>query len=187
MSHSIDFEDLEGKLFVLQQIALASEIYCSQEMIGSELDLGDGKFDIYWGWIKGIVSEHLIDCAIKTRIFQDILTESEVGLGLNLSDIDTEARKNLFIGVVREGNFEITLRETCNKIIHAKKSVPSWTEKQVGNMKFKYWDGCFHLHGSKGNKAWHLELNVGNWAKAMSLYHEKLSSPEIRSEIGQDW
>ena len=171
MGHPIDFDSLESSLFVLQQIVLASESYCSQEMIGSELDLGDGNFDAYWGWIKGIVTERLIDCAIKTRIFQDFLAESRYGLKSDLIKIDAQARKNLIIGVVHEGSFELTLRETCNKIIHAKKSVPSWLEKPIGDMKIKYWDGCFHLHGTKESKVWHLELNVGNWARAMSRYY----------------
>ncbi len=189
MSLFINFDELDSELFLLQQLVLASEGYCLQEMIGNEkLDVGDGKFDIYWSWIKGIVSESLIDCAIKTRIFQDYLSESEnLIMEIDLSKADFEARKDLNIGIIHEGNFELTLRESCNKIIHAKKSVPSWNEKTVADMIFKYWNGSFHLYGSKGNRNWHLELRVGDWAKAMSIYHDILESSEGRNYVGQDW
>ena len=105
-------------------------------MIGSDLDVGDGKFDVYWGWIKGIVSDYLIDCAIKTRISQDYLSENENKIELNLVKADLESRKNLTIGIVHEDDFELTLRESCNKIIHAKKSIPSWSEKEKAGKVF---------------------------------------------------
>ena len=82
MSYAIDFDALDEKLFLLQQISLASEKYCEEDMVGSELDHGDSNFDIYWGWIKGIVSNYLIECAIKTRIFQDFLVENKTKLDL---------------------------------------------------------------------------------------------------------
>src|SRR5262245_6655868 len=103
MSFFINFDELDENLFLLQQLALASENYCSQEMIGSDLDRGDGKFDVYWGWIKGIVSDYLIDCAIKTRIFQDYLSENENKIELNLIKADLESRKNFNIGIVHKG------------------------------------------------------------------------------------
>jgi hypothetical protein len=185
MSYAIDFNSLDEKLFLLQQIALASEKYCEQGMIGSELDIGDEAFDIYWGWIKSIVSNYLIECAIKTGIFQDYLAENQTDV--DLAQIDTQARDNLILGIVHEGKFTLTLRESCNKIIHASKTMPSWNEKVVGDIVFKYWSGCFHLYGSRGKKNWHLELNVNSWAKAMSRYHDILSFSEGRIYIGQDW
>ncbi len=188
MSFFINFDELDNELFLLQQLVFASEGYCLQEMMGNEkLDVGKGKFDTYWGWIKGIVSESLIDCAIKTRIFQDYLSESEnLTVQIDLAKADFEARKDLNIGIIDEGNFELTLRESCNKIIHAKKSIPSWNEKTIGDVTFKYWNGSFHLYGSKGNQNWHLELRVGHWAKAMSFYHDMLESSEGRNYVGQD-
>jgi hypothetical protein len=184
MSHLIDFDAIEEKLFVLEQIAHASETYCEREMIGSELDIGDYAFDMYWGWIKGIGSNYLIECAIKTRIFQDYLSENNPEI--DLSDIDTQALNNLNIGVIHDGAFALTLRESCNKIIHAIKAYPAWSEQTVGGNLFKYWNGSFHLHGRRGNRNWHLELNVRNWAKAMTLYHRMLSSLEGRVYMGQD-
>lgn len=189
MSFIINFDELDSELFILQQLVLASESYCSQEMIGSDtLDEGDGKFDGYWSWIKGIVSESLVDCAIKTRIFQDYLSENEKQtMELDLSKADLKARRNLNIGIVHEGSFELTLRESCNKIIHVKKSIPSWNEKVIADTTIKYWNGSFHLYGSKSNHNWHLELRVGDWAKAMSIYHDILESSEGRDYVGQDW
>lgn len=184
MSYIINFDELDGKLFLLQQLVLASENYCLQEMMGSNLDEGDGKLDVYWGWIKGIVSDYLIDCAIKTRIFQDYLSENK--MELDLTKVDLDARKNLEIGIIHKGNFELTLRESCNKIIHAKKSTPSWNEKPISDTIFKYWNGSFHLYGSKANQNWYLELRVGEWAKAMSIYHDMLDSSEGRIYVGQD-
>jgi hypothetical protein len=186
MSHVLNFDELDGHLFILQQLVLASQHYCGQEMIGSDLDIGDGKFDVYWGWIKGTVSEYLIDCAIKTRIFQDYLADGKNTIEVDLAQVDLDARKNLQIAIIHEGDFELTLREICNKIIHAKQSIPSWSEKTREEKVFKYWNGSFHLHGSKGKQNWHLELRVGDWAKAMTLYHHMLDRAEGREYVGQD-
>ena len=114
MSHLINFNELDGDLFVLQQLVLASENYCAQEMIGSKLDIGNGKFDVYWGWVKGIVSDYLVGCAIKTRIFQDYLSEGENKIELDLNKTDLDARKNLKIGIVHVGMVKLK-RMICLK------------------------------------------------------------------------
>ena len=154
-------------------------------MVGSSLDIGDGKYDIYWGWIKAIVSNALIDCSIKTRIFQDYLVESEHTI--DLEAVDKQSLSGLTIGKIHTGNFNLTIRGSCNKIIHAKKSYPSWTEKQVGSDTIKYWNGSFHFLGTKDKGEWHLELYVHSWAKALTVYHDILSSSEGRLYIGQDF
>ncbi len=118
-------------------------------------------------------------------MFQDYLSESNTEI--NLSNIDTQARNNLSLGIIHGGTFQLSLRESCNKIIHATKAYPDWSEKAVNGKSFKYWNGSFHLKGSKGSVNWHLELYVGNWAKALGRYHDALSSLEGRIYMGQDF
>lgn len=47
MSHAIDFDALDEKLFLLQQIVLASERYCEERKVGGESDAGDAEHDVY--------------------------------------------------------------------------------------------------------------------------------------------
>lgn len=185
MSHAIDFDALDEKLFLLQQIVLASERYCEERNVGGESDVGDAEHDVYWGWVKTIVSNYLLECAIKTRVFQDYLVDSR--FTHDFAKIDEESRKGIDLGEVRKGNFDVTVRETCNKIIHATRVVLVWSEKKFEGETIKYWKGSFELNGTKGAEPWQLELHVGNWAKAMTRYHDLLSQTEERIYAGQDW
>ncbi len=181
MSHAIDFDALDEKLFVLQHLVLASSSYCEQRGIGTESDEGDGAKDEYWGWVKALTSNYLLECAVKTRVFHDFLTASR--FEHELKKLDAEAREGLTIGVARKGSFPATLRETCNKIIHATHVILVWNEES----KHHYWSGKMLLTGAKGTEEWELELHVGQWARAMARYHESLSQSEGRIYAGQDW
>lgn len=186
MSHAIDFQALDEKLFVLQQIVLGSERYCEQRKTGGESDAGDGELDAYWGWMKTIVCNYLLECAVKTRVFQDYLLGSR--FDHDFAKIDEESRQAVQLGIVRKGTVELTLRETCNKIIHATRVVVIWAEKEYSGEVIKYWNGILELHGSKGRDEWQVDLHVGEWARAMVTYHELLSRPRsarMRAKTGK--
>jgi hypothetical protein len=158
MSHQLDFDGMLEKLILLQHFAHGSKQFCQDRLTGSEYDIGDEAFDEYWGWVKVLVSTYILECGIRVRVFLDIISEklekSEI------IDLDTAARAELSIGQIVDGNFKLTLRETCNKIIHAKKVVPVWTTGMVNDIEFKYWSGQFDLSGTRGSESWQLLLDV---------------------------
>jgi hypothetical protein len=185
MSHQLDFDGMLEKLILLQHFAHGSKQFCQDRLTGSEYDIGDEAFDEYWGWVKVLVSTYILECGIRVRVFLDIISEklekSEI------IDLDTAARAELSIGQIVDGNFKLTLRETCNKIIHAKKVVPVWTTGMVNDIEFKYWSGQFDLSGTRGSESWQLLLDVPSWAKSIERFLLKADSSELTLYVGQDW
>jgi hypothetical protein len=184
MSHQLGLEGVQEKLVLLEHFASGSREYCRTRLAGSEEDHGDGILDEYWGWVKTIVSSSLIECAVRARILQDTLREKEAE---QLARLDESCRADLTVGTIVSGDFELSLRETCNKIIHAKKAVPEWALDTEGGIEFRYWSGDYRLSGTKGSEAWDLILHISQWARAMARYFDEAESAELTLNVGQDW
>ena len=142
MSHLVDLNDISEKLILLQHYSYGSFEYSKLKLMGSEKDLGDERLDIYWGWTKSIVSNYILDCAIKYRVIQDTIKNDD-----RYHELNKKASNFDKLGVITKGNFDLNLRESCNKIIHAINVIPLWNESGEGMEKFKYWNGIYRLKG----------------------------------------
>lgn len=185
MSHQLDLDGVLEKLTILQHLVHGSEQYCRERLVGSVNDIGDGAFDDYWGCVKGLVSAYTLECSIRFRVLLDIITDRPEAD--KIMDIDAAARFGLVIGEVVDGEFELTLRETCNKIIHARKAIPVWSTGIAGDIEFKYWSGVYDLSGTKGNKSWRLLLYIAPWAKSVERFLVNAEKTEMTLYVGQDW
>lgn len=184
MSHQLGLEGVQEKLVLLEHFASGSREYCRTRLAGSEKDQGDGILDEYWGWVKTIVSSYLIECAVRARILQDTLRDKEAE---QLARLDESCRADFNVGTIMSGEFESSLRETCNKIIHAKKAVPEWALDAEAGLEFRYWSGDYRLSGTKGDESWDLILHVAQWSRAMARYFDEAESAELTVNVGQDW
>lgn len=185
MSHAIDFDGLQEKLFLLRHLSLGSEAYCGEEEIGSEADICEGEFDFYWGWMKVVLSNYLIECAVKLRMVQEFCTNN--GYEEELKQFEESALEGLEIGIVYQGNFQLSVRETTNKIIHATRATINFKESEGAIRAFKHWDGYFHLYGRRSSSGWHVAVAINSWAKAVASYLDELHSSELTIYMGQDW
>ena len=185
MSHHLDIDAVLEKLVLLQHFAAGSQSYCAARSTGSELDQGDGEFDEYWGWVKGIVCASTLDCAIKFRVLQDS-TAGEVDRK-RLDALDQKACTGLTLGVLTLGNFPLSLRELSNKIIHATRVAPAWECASADEVEFKFWGGALELSGDRDGKLWSLKLLVSAWACAMQRYLSDTETVEAFRYVGQDW
>jgi hypothetical protein len=185
MSHELDIEGIFEKLVLLQHFAYGSEQYCRDRLIGSEQDAGDGELDEYWGWVKGLISAYTLECSIRVRILMDTIAEKPEADKLN--SLDSASRSGLELGQLVDGKFELTVRETCNKIIHARKVIPVWVTGLERDVEFRYWSGDYDLSGSKGNENWRLILHVAPWAKSVERFLSEARSAELTLYVGQDW
>ena len=183
MSHLLDINGMAEKLIVLQHYAYGSKEYCRRLLIGSKHDAGDEMLNNYWGWTKGLVSNYLLECSIGLRVFLDTVA---IKLEPNeIEELDTKARSGLAVGEVFLGSFELSVRESCNKIIHATKVSTLWETENIDDTDFKYWNGKVELQGTKGKKAWGLYLNVADWAKSMEYMTDQID--DISSYVSHDW
>ena len=185
MSHLLDIENVFEKLILLQHFAHGSKQFCSEQLIGSEQDIGDGKIDEYWSWVKGIVSNYTLECSIRYRELLDTIRDNVQAE--KIISLDHEVRSGLLLGQIVEGNFELTIRETCNKIIHARKVIPVWATGKTGDIEFRYWSGDLDLAGTKSRKNWRLILHTATWAHCLGQFLDKAETAELYDNVGQDW
>jgi hypothetical protein len=175
MTHSLDFPSVSEKLFLLRQLSSGSREYCKNgNILKGSHPYGDDDWRDYAFQLKKLASGYLIETAVKTRIFQDSI-HGKVRPS-DIREADTYARKDCDIGVVHAGKFALTVRESCNKIIHATTVDLSWANSSVKRpyRRYTYWTGKFHLHGDHSGKSWHVELDVPNWCVAVDFYLDHL-------------
>ena len=185
MSHLIDFGGLAEKLFILRHVVHGAHSYCISEQIGGNQNIGRDFSDEYWSELKGLLSNYLIESAVKIRIVQDYCRKENSAD--ELKEIENRAIEGISLGKVIEGSFSLTLREASNKIIHATKTTISLKEFSSNGENFESWDGIYHLHGKFGRECWYVELDVEAWAKSMSIYLTYLSDEDKIFYLGQDW
>lgn len=176
MPYAIDFEDIENKLFLLQQLCHSGRSYCHDYRINSEPEGREirGDWIEYSARIKVLVSNYLVECAIKTRIAQDFLSDKNA---INTQELDEEITDDSILGIFDDGTELSKIRKSCNKIVHATEAKPEWEiEKGNDGEEFKYWNGTFLLSGEHFGEPWHLSLFIEEWSLNMYFFHSALQS-----------
>lgn len=178
MPHNVDIDGIHKSLFLLQNLCHASRSYCATHRIHRYSE-AEEPFDwnYYRGWLKFLVCEHLIQCSTRLRIIQDMLREHTADL--DFSAIDTAARAGLDMGSFHVGTDALTLREACNKIIHATDVTLDWADGDTAE-QFEYWTGSLWLHGTKGRNEWKVELKIPSLCTGLSRLLDAL-------EESTDW
>ena len=101
-----------------------------------------------------LIKKHLISLAIKLRMIDDLM-KSHKKTGYIRSP------KNK-VGIIEEGNkkSDLTIREACNKIIHANKIEFKFKYNQHGSKKIRYLAPEIILHGKKGKTSWEATVKI---------------------------
>jgi hypothetical protein len=175
MSHSFDFQSISDKLFLLRNLAAGSKTYCKVQ--GTEKGshpYGDDEWGAYAFQLRRVISSYLIECAAKTRIFEDTIKGKVKPT--EFKEADTYAQQDCSIGTVLKGSFNLTVRESCNKIIHATSVELAVANSTVRRpyQKYTYWTGQYHLLGSHNRSAWEVALDIPKWCVALDFYLEHL-------------
>jgi hypothetical protein len=177
--HPIYFSTVEEHLFLLEQLAYASfdcvkglyEAHEEQSKEAKEMKMVSEfeiQFSDYQDHLITMVSDYLIQCAIRTRIIQDS-NDFKTEDNNYCPDLEAYDRYDQ-IAICHEGNIKLSLRECSNKIIHATKYELVFLENKEN--QFSYWNGHCHLYGDYKNKSWHIEINIKNWVLAMRWFYE---------------
>ena len=105
------------------------------------------------------ITRILISSAVTARIIDDrdnhFLSQNDTKCGWIISDLTKEEKK-----------VELTLREACNKIIHASKIR---TDLEVENHK-SYFNPIIYFYGKHGKKEWMACLDIIEYAKKYYTY-----------------
>lgn len=176
MSHSLDLAGIYGRLFLLRHFVAGNKEFSrrEQQYQGTQSDQSE-DWDNYAGRLSNIVSNDLIEIAAKFRVIQDTAV-SQVSADY-LRTLDVECTGGKSVGSVLVGNFTLTLRESCNKIIHATtfNLVFQNARSTVPRYPYSYWNGICQLAGTHSKKQWRVALDVYRWADAMDHFLEDLA------------
>jgi len=167
MPHSFNEVGFHEKLFVIRHLCHGSKSLCSVH----EDDIGEDWRD-YRQWMKGMISDELLAVAIKFRNLHDVLTAQLKRT--ELAKRDNEARKGLTIGVWHGAQSVLTVREACNKIIHATDAYLDWRPVSEDAGAHDYWTGTMWLGGVKNSQEWKIEVHVDELCIALSRIVESV-------------
>lgn len=168
MAHKIDMDSLARTSFLLRHLTHGN-VHVFRELQFTRK--ADAEISYGWGHhglqLQMLVSELLIDAAIKLRIILDVLRDQDME---HPSEPDFESR---FVGANTVGHFipsgtRITLREACNKIIHARKVTLQWKNADAEN--YEYWDGTVILNGTKGSDDWQCLVSANEFSTVLESY-----------------
>jgi len=176
MSHSLDFFGLNERLFFLRHFIAGNKEFSRRERKYQGTQANPSKeWEFYSGRLRYLISNDLIEIAAKFRVMQDTVA-SQVPDDY-LRNLDKESMQGKSIGAVLHGDVSLTLRESCNKIIHANSFnlVFENARSTVPSHLYSFWNGICHLGGTHSKKQWKVALNVYRWADAMDYFLEELS------------
>lgn len=170
MTHSFDFIGVSEKLFILEQLHAASREYCRNYGIcQGSYPYGHDDWNDYEHKIKQIVSGYMIEIAAKVRILQDTLKGKLDPVVFRRAD--KYALDDIPLGRVHSGDFCLSVRESCNKIIHATRVELHWVTRNKKTLNaYTFWSGAVNLFGRKASNNWHLELDVSAWCASVETY-----------------
>lgn len=173
MVFALDFQDIHSKLFLLEQLIHGSWPYCYSTRDSQNIG---GSGDVSWGWLlytrhlETEVGNYLIECAIKTRMLQDLINKSGRADAFYL---DNTASEHLGLGKFDDGSELRGIRDSCNRIVHATTASLIWTSaSDEAGIEFEYWGGMLRLSGEQNAIEWNLSLNVFEWCLAMRSFYD---------------
>lgn len=128
------------------------------------------------------ISKLLIDIATKTRIFQDlvgkeIIVDDDESDGDRVFNPDKDVSEHFpgFFEVLESsGKGEESIRNSCNKIIHAEKMTLGTLVLTEINDQCRCWDGNVYLSCNEGNPTWSVRIDVNLWVRAINEYHHSI-------------
>lgn len=165
---------------MLRNLAFASPSLCRTYRIDRCQDpdtpLG---WSNYLGWLKPIVSEVLLEIAIKIRVIEDFLRQEEFG-AVDFTRLAESVAGKLVLARYLPSQEPIPLRECCNKIIHAVEVSLKWISTRDDDGGYEYWNGEVALDGSKGKDQWSCELYVVEFT-------ERIDALLVSLEEKVDW
>lgn len=183
MPHKVNSDSIHENIFLLINVCLAAEKFAKTYDLDYENEADTINGTYYYSFLQAIVSEKLIDTAIKARILFDIVLDWQKDQdkhdpdSFDLRQIDLKFTEQRNIGYFIGIDDTISLREACNKIIHAIEidyklvigdDHHDLDEEREEKREWKYWDGVVEFKGQKGSRPWSFCLHVNEFCDTMS-------------------
>ena len=173
MSHRFDFQSVEEKAFIIQNIAVAGEDYGYRYR-------ADYK---YKDRFEQLLSRYTIEIAATTRMVEDTIAGLEydmLGFHYSSESMDKRIRGDRVIGEFESHDPNPASFRTClNKIIHARKVHFLYRSEERNGDTFEYWGGDICFEGEYYGDEWCITIYMEYWCDVVLFFYEI-----ITSEIG---
>lgn len=159
MSHFFGLDEIKEKLMAVSGLALSGDEFCKRYAMGSEEHHQVYNINDYTKLTKLIVSNNLIEVAVKTRCLVDGLKSQNIPVNFG-SDITIYNAGCCADGQSKNKNF----RFICNKIIHAEKFNLDFVGSAAYHPDMRWWSGAVTLSGTYEGKNWEFFFSVLDWS-----------------------
>ncbi len=171
MSHYFSIDEIKSKLVVVSALALSGEEFCKRYKMGSKEHHNTYSIEEYTKLTKILVSNILIEIAVKLRSSVDTLKKNDDQIRINKDISAYGAGRN-----ESSENAEKDFRFICNKIIHAEGFNLNFVGKKSLHKDMVWWSGDVTVSGSYQKEEWKFFFSVLEWADQIKLFLEEAES-----------
>lgn len=176
MSHYFEIDGIREKIFIINSLALSGESFSKDYAIGTRNDNSLYTQKEYWINTKSLVSNGVLEIAVKIRNAYESLSKSQSQEKIIICVENKEIANHEFVWL-------------CNKIIHAKSVSMIPVGSHNNEEPLEWWDGEIRLKGLLQDKKtpWDISFNVVCWLKSclsfLNLAENELGN--MRNQSGE--
>jgi hypothetical protein len=159
MSHYFGLDEIKEKLIIISGLALSGEEFCKRYRMGSEEHHNTYNINDYTKLTKLIVSNNIIEIAVKIRCLVDDLKSQNITVDFG-SEIKMYNTGRCADGKSKDRHF----RFICNKVIHADKFNLDFIGSKAYHLNMVWWSGLITLSGEYNGKRWEFFFSVLDWS-----------------------
>lgn len=167
-----DEQAIERDIVCLLSIINASEK--NHSLLSKHLP-GAGIF--YTEWI--LIQELLIGTAVRLRLIDDLLKDIEKTMPCSIRSVGT------LTSLYDKNPVGLSLREACNKIIHAKEFIPqSSVAREIDGVEDRVYLPSIKLVGKKNNIVWNATLDIEKYCACALTFLDDYYMSEVYFRTG---
>lgn len=164
---------IERDVVCLLSIINASEI--NHDLLSGHLP-GAGIFYTEWT----LIQELLIGTAVKLRLIDELFREAGKTISYSISSVGR------LISDSDENMVDLSFREACNKIVHAKDFVPqSRVSKIIDDFEDRVYLPFIKLEGKKGKSTWNAIIDIGKYCACALTLLDAYDMSEVSFRTGE--
>lgn len=171
--------------YLFDEMAIERDIVCLLSIINASEknhDLLSGYFPekgiFYTEWT--LIQELLIGTAVKLRLIDELFREAGKTISYPISSVGQ------LISNPGEDKVDLSFREACNKIIHAKDFIPqSKVSKIVDNFEDRVYLPFIKLVGKKGKSNWNAIIDIRKYCACALTLLDIYDMSEVYSRTGE--
>ena len=171
--------------YLFDEMAIERDVVCLLSIINaseknhdllSEYLPGMGLFYTEWT----LIQELLIGTAVKLRLIDDLFKEAGKPITYSISSVGRLSSDS------GENMIDLSFREACNKIVHAKDFVPqSRVSKIIDNFEDRVYLPLIKLDGKRGKSTWNAIIDIGKYCACALTLLAAYDRSEVYTRTGE--